>query len=498
MPFLVRSILCSLFLLILFSSALNAGTTGLPVTGQVNCYDMAGTEVVCSGTGQDGELQAGVKWPVPRFTDNGDGTITDNLTGLMWLKDAACLGREPWSAALDKVSDFNVNPEKYNCINYSGLYYDWRMANLNEMMSLKNRSVPNVGDWLSGEGFVNLPASLKYSTSTSYFGNMTSHSEGYYWYLNFNNPQLIGEWGYEKTMALNFWPVRGDSSGPAAVWRTGQVGSFHANDDGANQAGVKWPTPRFTDNGDGTITDNLTHLMWTKNRDNLNVGACNAISSWQGALDQIKCLNEINYLGYSDWRLANIVSLRSLRDYSVFNDALPKGHPFTGEAKSFWSSTTCENEKSSAWHAIFDDSHQVFCLDKKKIPGGIWPVREAVLNPVPHIRANGSEGPLTVSAQTVVNVTISLDAKDWLGSPADWWIYAETGWGTYWYVLNGGWKKSATPLRTYGNKLVNVGSLSVLKTTLPKGAYNLHFSVDHNMDNIPDNKWTDSVLVTVQ
>jgi hypothetical protein len=33
----------------------------------------------------DGEIRAGVAWPTPRFTDNGDGTATDNLTGLTWL-----------------------------------------------------------------------------------------------------------------------------------------------------------------------------------------------------------------------------------------------------------------------------------------------------------------------------------------------------------------------------------------------------------------------------
>ena len=39
----------------------------------------------------DGLLRAGIEWPAPRFTDNGDGTVTDSLTGLMWLKDGGCL-----------------------------------------------------------------------------------------------------------------------------------------------------------------------------------------------------------------------------------------------------------------------------------------------------------------------------------------------------------------------------------------------------------------------
>ena len=45
-----------------------------------------------NATGDDGDLQRGVAWPDPRFTDNGDGTVTDNLTGLIWLKNANCFG----------------------------------------------------------------------------------------------------------------------------------------------------------------------------------------------------------------------------------------------------------------------------------------------------------------------------------------------------------------------------------------------------------------------
>jgi len=62
-------------LLICISSFAFAGTVDLPRTGQTKCYDTSGTEISCTGTGQDGEIQAGVAWPFPRFTDNGDGTF---------------------------------------------------------------------------------------------------------------------------------------------------------------------------------------------------------------------------------------------------------------------------------------------------------------------------------------------------------------------------------------------------------------------------------------
>ena len=63
------------------------GVIDLPQTGQTKCYNSGGTEISCSGTGQDGELQMGVDWPDPRFTVSGD-CVTDNLTGLMWAKNA--------------------------------------------------------------------------------------------------------------------------------------------------------------------------------------------------------------------------------------------------------------------------------------------------------------------------------------------------------------------------------------------------------------------------
>ena len=60
----------------------------LPKTGQTTCWDTIGNVIPCPGTGQDGEIQAGVAWPSPRFNDNGNGTVTDKLTGLMWTQNA--------------------------------------------------------------------------------------------------------------------------------------------------------------------------------------------------------------------------------------------------------------------------------------------------------------------------------------------------------------------------------------------------------------------------
>ena len=139
-------------------------------TGQTLCVDEVGP-IDCAGTGQDGELQAGVALPAPRFTDNGDGTVTDNSTGLRWLKDVACIGfftpgdDAPWTDAFNLVASFNSGLD-LSCTDYvPGTFNDWRIANINELHSLVNYgfflpAISNAqGDakWSEDDRFVNLP-----------------------------------------------------------------------------------------------------------------------------------------------------------------------------------------------------------------------------------------------------------------------------------------------------------------------------------------------------
>jgi hypothetical protein len=59
------------------------GKAPVAVTGQTHCWNDSGTAISCTGTGQDGEVQAGVSCPTPRFPDQGNGTVKDNLTTLL-------------------------------------------------------------------------------------------------------------------------------------------------------------------------------------------------------------------------------------------------------------------------------------------------------------------------------------------------------------------------------------------------------------------------------
>jgi hypothetical protein len=136
---------------------------------------------------------------------------------------------------------------------------------------------------------------------------------------------------------------------PALVARTGQTTSYAAGDDGAILKGVPSPSPRFTDNANGTVTDNLTGLIWLKNANVFSkqtwpqaLADCNTLANGSAGLTDGSTAGQ--------WRLPNLKELHSLIDYSSNNPALPAGHPFTGvQSAYYWSSTTWVADITYAW-----------------------------------------------------------------------------------------------------------------------------------------------------
>lgn len=162
------------------------------------------------------------------------------------------------------------------------------------------------------------------------------------------------------------------------VAETGQTTSYAAGDDGGFQAGVSWPTPRFLDQGDGTMTDGLTGLMWTQ--DNVSPGPApcnpNVTRSWFDSLAMVACLNANSYLGYADWRMPNILELNSLVHLGVA-DQRPwwQSQGFTlASTYRWWSSTTVADGLTLAHTVSAFGTTSGF--SKGAITGtALWPVR---------------------------------------------------------------------------------------------------------------------------
>jgi formylglycine-generating enzyme required for sulfatase activity len=363
------------------SAAAPGGVIRLPRTGQTRCYDASGVEIPCAGTGQDGEFQAGVAIPSPRFTviycdadgpcpdQNSDcdgltetDVVLDYLTGLMWAR--VDIYHKTWFEALTAAAGSNL-----------GGFTDWRVPNVNELESLFEAGEVWPAAALNEKGFA-LNHFHRYWTST--------------WLATQYNPNLAWDITYDgflggsfRTSLLEVIIVRGETTLPARLWRTGQSISVAAGDDGDLQQGVAWPDPRFADNGDGTVTDNLTGLVWLRNANciwtNHQEFDLDGKVAWQSALNFVAGINDGTYgdcgAGYTDWRLPNKKELYTLVDYDSRNPALQDGHPFQNVlAWRYWSSSTRYEVPIEAW--VVDLAYGDFYSDYKT--GGesaVWPVR---------------------------------------------------------------------------------------------------------------------------
>lgn len=119
------------------------------------------------------------------------------------------------------------------------------------------------------------------------------------------------------------------------------------------KVGADWPSPRFRDNGNETVTDTLTSLTWPKDTATFGPGVCtpNVVKTWQEAIDFVKCLNTNQYLGSTNWHLPNISELNTLVHYGMSNtDWLTYHGGFRSISNSgYWSSTTDISDTKMAW-----------------------------------------------------------------------------------------------------------------------------------------------------
>lgn len=300
---------------------------------------------------------------VNNFRDNRDGTVTDLATGLMWMKDDSGYGME-WQDALNYCED----------LTHAG-YSDWRLPNAKELQSIvdytrmpdaTDATTPFTPDPAIDTDFFNITSFTNYNgdedwgffwSSTTHkasdgngawgayvaFGRALGNMGGTTWtdvhgagcqrsdpkfddgtdYSNGHGPQGDAVYVYNyvrpvrydttvtnptyvivDTNQTTFWDNFSEINAPA------EGEEFFGQD--ANYQGVK---ASYTDNGDGTVTDNNTGLMWQKTPDTNGDGSISSDDKYtfdQAVANAGNCTTG----GYTDWRLPSLKELYSLMQFS--------------------------------------------------------------------------------------------------------------------------------------------------------------------------------------
>lgn len=223
----------------------------------------------------------------PSYTDNEDGTISDNVTGLMWTQYPG--EKMTWIQGIERLAE--MNEEEY--LGYS----DWRLPTVKELYSLVDFSgdtmnVPymdtdyfvfSYGDTSIGERMID----SQMLTSTIYGGTTLDVDNTTHFGFNFADGRIKG---YSIGMTYYGYYIRGNTS---------------------------YGQNLFVDNEDGTITDQATSLMWMEyDSGYLEAGEYgDGTMNWEEALAWAAQMNEEAYLGYTDWRVPEAKELQSIVDY---------------------------------------------------------------------------------------------------------------------------------------------------------------------------------------
>lgn len=281
-----------------------------------------------------------------RFLDNGDGTITDIQKGLMWMKSDTWVVLKrlvSWEQSREYVNE--TNREKF-----AG-YSDWRMPNPSAAKALFNQEYSNVDI----EGCeIHIPSVF------SHGGGFTT------WTTDTRAAKSV--MGYDYRSDYEFWLDKNNVGFPSAVRLVRTIKKSVVQEDGV---------PRFQDNGDGTINDNTTGLMWKKDDSYLHMDKW---FSWDESKVYIKMLNQESFAGREDWRMPTrkeAVTIydpeSSLKDH--FGDIIYIPQVFTpGAGQTSWTKTIHKTDfKLAIRFNYFNGDHKWY---KKGLKShGVRPVR---------------------------------------------------------------------------------------------------------------------------
>ncbi len=344
--------------LLIFLGSVLAQSYKIVDTGQSTFYnasdEISKPSVGDSFYGQDAQFEGNQ----PNYTLSQDGlTVYDNVTGLTWAKSPD-LNNNGVISVDDKLtySEALDYPNTLNSQNFGG-YNDWRLPSMKELYSLMNFNgtdpsgpetdglVPFIdtdyfdfgyGDSDAGERAID----AQFWSTNEYIGKVFVNQNAVFG-LNLADGRIKG-YPYSGQMVKENYVyfVRGNT------------------DYGINN---------FTDNSDGTITDNATALMWSQNDfgNGSDTGPRSGLT-WTEALEFVQEKNDESYLGYDDWRLPNAKEIQSIVDYSrapdvtnsgaidpVFNITRITNEGGEADYPWFWTGTTHLRSNGSAAAAVY-------------------------------------------------------------------------------------------------------------------------------------------------
>ena len=196
----MHRIVCIMVTILLFSSGAMAEEITKPHTfatgATVKASEFnANFDTVYSKVNELIVLMDAIKNPGSQHVDNGDGTVTDRLTGLMWMKNADCWGGMTWDAAIAKVAELNAGTA--TCTGYTGAQTDWRVPNIMELKKLHELTWPIQ---TTVHPFTGVQTSSYWSSTTRAYNTSDA------WSVNLNSGYVYDN---GKTNSLYVWPVRG-------------------------------------------------------------------------------------------------------------------------------------------------------------------------------------------------------------------------------------------------------------------------------------------------
>lgn len=258
----------------------------MPDTGQTTSY----TPTI----GEDADFTMNA----PGYIINGDGTVTDTVTGLQWQQtDGGEMTVENAIAYCDTLT--------------CGGFTDWRLPDCHELFSILHHDKAN-------------PA-----INTTYF---TLTAAEYWWSSQRQANDNTKVWCTNAGGGVGNHPK-------AETISAGGTKKFHVR---AVRDVIPPQTVQvhFINNGDGTIKDMLTNLTW------LSVPAQDSMT-WEQALIYSDTLTTA---AQNDWRLPNIKELQSINDESKINPSMDQAYFTNSKPAQYWSSTTLPNQTAKAWY----------------------------------------------------------------------------------------------------------------------------------------------------